>query len=77
MRCATVTESWPWCCTAANQDGHSEKMTTPSLEVQVKLYEAALAVAGVDAATVGVVEAHGTGIPVGDPLELGSLARSR
>jgi acyl transferase domain-containing protein len=34
----------------------------------------ALAVAGVDARTVGMVEAHGPGTPVGDPIEYASLA---
>ena len=37
--------------TAANQDGRSETLTTPSLDAQVAVYRAALAVAGVDADT--------------------------
>src|SRR5581483_411966 len=37
-------------------------------------YQAALAAAGVDARTVGMVEAHGPGTPVGDPIEYASLA---
>ena len=61
--------------TAANQDGRSVTITTPSLDAQADVYRAALAVAGVDAATVGMVEAHGTGTPVGDPLEFGGLAK--
>ena len=61
--------------TAANQDGRSETITTPSREAQVAVYRAALAAAGVDADAVGVVETHGTGTPVGDPLEFTGLAQ--
>jgi acyl transferase domain-containing protein/acyl carrier protein len=59
--------------TAANQDGRSETITTPSAAAQAAVYRAALEAAGVDPATVGMVEAHGTGTPVGDPLEFTSL----
>ncbi|ORA77921.1 type I polyketide synthase [Mycobacterium malmoense] len=59
--------------TAANQDGRSETITTPSSNAQVAVYRAALEVAGVDPAAVGMVEAHGTGTPVGDPIEFTSL----
>ena len=61
--------------TAANQDGPSPTITTPSLDAQADVYREALAKAAVDPATVGMVEAHGTGTPVGDPLEFGSLAK--
>ena len=60
--------------TAANQDGHTVNIVTPSRAAQVDGYRAALAVAGVDARTVGMVEAHGPGTPVGDPIEYASLA---
>ena len=60
--------------TAANQDGHTVNIATPSRDAQVAVYRAALAAAGVDAGTVGMVEAHGTGTPVGDPIEYASLA---
>ena len=61
--------------TAANQDGRSGNILTPSLDAHEVVYRAALAAAGVDAGTVGMVEAHGTGTPVGDPVEFRSLAR--
>ncbi|WP_172831227.1 type I polyketide synthase, partial [Mycobacterium asiaticum] len=60
--------------TAANQDGHTVNIVTPSADAQEAVYRAALAAAGVDPATVGMVEAHGPGTPVGDPLEYLSLA---
>ncbi|OBB92750.1 type I polyketide synthase [Mycobacterium sp. 852002-30065_SCH5024008] len=60
--------------TAANQDGHTVNIATPSRAAQTAVYRAALAAAGVDARSVGMVEAHGTGTPVGDPIEYASLA---
>jgi acyl transferase domain-containing protein/acyl carrier protein len=61
--------------TAANQDGRTVNIATPSEHAQASVYRAALAAAGVDANTVGLVEAHGTGTPVGDPIEYASLAQ--
>ncbi|OMC34843.1 polyketide synthase [Mycobacterium colombiense] len=60
--------------TAANQDGHTVNIATPSKTAQTAVYQAALAAAHVDARTVGMVEAHGPGTPVGDPIEYASLA---
>ena len=60
--------------TAANQDGHTVNIVTPSKPAQVAAYRSALAAAGVDPGSVGMVEAHGTGTPVGDPIEYASLA---
>nr|WP_309227868.1 MULTISPECIES: sulfolipid-1 biosynthesis phthioceranic/hydroxyphthioceranic acid synthase [unclassified Mycolicibacterium] len=61
--------------TAANQDGHTVNIATPSDAAQTAVYRAALTAAGVDPGTVGMVEAHGTGTPVGDPIEYASLAK--
>jgi polyketide synthase 5 len=60
--------------TAANQDGHTVNIVTPSRTAQVEAYRSALAAAGVDARTIGMIEAHGPGTPVGDPIEYASLA---
>ena len=60
--------------TAANQDGHTVNISTPSASAQTALYRAALQAAGIDAASVGMVEAHGPGTPVGDPIEFASLS---
>ncbi|QLH19723.1 type I polyketide synthase [Streptomyces sp. Rer75] len=59
---------------AVNQDGHSDGLAAPSPTAQRLLYEEALARAGIDARDVGMVETHGTGTPVGDPVEFTSLA---
>ncbi len=60
--------------TAANQDGRTVHIGTPSQQAQSAVYRKALAAGGVDPGTVGMVEAHGTGTPVGDPIEFASLA---
>ncbi len=60
--------------TAANQDGHTVNIATPSQAAQAAAYRTALAAGGVDATTVGMVEAHGPGTPIGDPIEYASLA---
>ncbi|GFG73622.1 polyketide synthase [Mycobacterium botniense] len=61
--------------TAANQDGHTVNISTPSEPAQVAVYQAALAAAGVDPRTISMIEAHGPGTPVGDPIEYSSLAK--
>jgi phthioceranic/hydroxyphthioceranic acid synthase len=60
--------------TAANQDGRTINIATPSQSAQVAAYRAALAAGGVEPATVGMVEAHGPGTPIGDPIEYAGLA---
>lgn len=61
--------------TASNQDGRTVNQSTPSSEAQAAACRTALAVAGVEADTVGLIEAHGTGTPVGDPIEYTGLAQ--
>lgn len=58
---------------AVNQDGATKGLTVPSTDAQRKVIEAALADAGLGYADVDVVEGHGTGTPVGDPIELEAL----
>ncbi|MFI2474182.1 SDR family NAD(P)-dependent oxidoreductase [Nocardia xishanensis] len=58
---------------AVNQDGATKGLTVPSEVAQRKLIRAALASAGLAAVDVDVVEGHGTGTPVGDPIELRAL----
>ncbi|WP_341891915.1 beta-ketoacyl synthase N-terminal-like domain-containing protein [Variovorax sp. YR752] len=60
---------------AVNNDGRSSgSMGTPSRAGQEALLRSAYADAGVAAADVSCIEAHGTGTRAGDPVELGALA---
>ena len=55
---------------ALNQDGASTGLTVPNGEAQEAVIREALHRAGVAASQIDYVETHGTGTPVGDPLEL-------
>jgi acyl transferase domain-containing protein/acyl carrier protein len=59
---------------AVNQDGRSNGLTAPNPIAQEALLRAALAAAHVKPGDVSYIEAHGTGTPLGDPIEIGALA---
>lgn len=59
--------------TAVNHDGRSQGLTAPSTAAQIALMRDALKNAGLDAAQVSYIEAHGTGTPLGDPIEMNSI----
>ena len=62
---------------AVNNDGAAKiGFTAPSIDGQVAVIEEALAVAEVDADTIGMVEAHGTGTSLGDPIEVAALTQA-
>ncbi len=62
---------------AVNNDGAQKAgYLAPSVDGQAECAAEALALAGVDAGTVGYIEAHGTGTPVGDPIELAALSQA-
>jgi len=61
--------------TAMNQDGRSNGLTAPNGQAQQALLASSLAKAGVAPAELGYIEAHGTGTPLGDPIECNSWRR--
>jgi len=60
--------------TAVGQDGRSAGLTAPSVQGQAMVLRRALDNAGVDPADVGLIETHGTGTSLGDPIEVEALA---
>jgi acyl transferase domain-containing protein len=54
-------------------DGRAKAMLAPRLEGQALAIGRAYQATGVDPRTVELVEAHGTGIPLGDVTEIGAL----
>ena len=58
---------------AVNQDGPSSGLTAPNGPAQEAVIRAALAQAGLAPHDIGCIEAHGTGTPLGDPLEVQAL----
>jgi acyl transferase domain-containing protein len=62
---------------AINNDGASKAgYSAPSIDSQAEVISEALVVAQVEADTIGMVEAHGSGTPIGDPIEVAALTRA-
>ncbi|WP_299529237.1 type I polyketide synthase, partial [uncultured Streptomyces sp.] len=58
---------------AVNNDGATSGLTVPGQAAQERVLREAYERAGVDPAQVQYVELHGTGTPVGDPIEAAAL----
>ena len=62
---------------AVNCDGKRKvNFTAPSVKGQADVIKAAYRAAGVEMETIGYLEAHGTGTPLGDPIEINALKQA-
>jgi acyl transferase domain-containing protein/acyl carrier protein/SAM-dependent methyltransferase len=62
--------------TAINHNGKTTGYTVPNPRAQRDLVRAAIAKAGVDPESITVIEAHGTGTELGDPIEIEGLSEA-
>jgi polyketide synthase PksL len=61
---------------AINAGGRTNGYTVPNSSAQSKLVSQALKRANVSAQDLSYIEAHGTGTPLGDPIEIAGLTRA-
>ncbi|WKD49180.1 SDR family NAD(P)-dependent oxidoreductase [Microbulbifer spongiae] len=61
---------------AINAGGKTNGYTVPNVQAQTKVITAALQDAGVSAADISYIEAHGTGTALGDPIEVAALSQA-
>ncbi|WP_415717911.1 amino acid adenylation domain-containing protein [Maridesulfovibrio sp.] len=61
--------------TAANHDGRSNGITAPNGDAQQKLLQQALDSAGLKQEQIQYLETHGTGTPLGDPIEVEAISK--
>ena len=62
---------------AVNNDGSLKiGYTAPSVDGQAEVIATAQAIADVDPETITYIEAHGTGTPLGDPIEITALTKA-
>lgn len=63
--------------TAVNNDGSAKVgYAAPSIQAQAEVIALAQATGGVDPESISYIEAHGTGIPLGDPIEIAALTQA-
>jgi len=62
--------------TAVAQDGRTSGLTVPNPAAQAQLMRMALDKANLDADDIDAIELHGTGTPIGDPIEVLGLSEA-
>lgn len=62
--------------TSVNHGGKTSGFTVPNPVAQAGVIRHALDIAQIDARAVGYIEAHGTGTPLGDPIEITGLSQA-
>ena len=58
-----------------NDGSHKVGFTAPGIDGQIRVIRTALTVAGVEPDQISYIETHGTGTPVGDPIEINALSK--
>jgi len=61
---------------AVNHGGRANFLTSPTVEAQADVIISALDKAKIDPSTISYIEAHGTGTPLGDPIEINGLKKA-
>ena len=61
---------------AVNNDGHSQGITAPRPQGQAEVIRQAYVNGGIHPETVSYVETHGTGTPLGDPIEVEGMVQA-
>ncbi|WP_419888930.1 SDR family NAD(P)-dependent oxidoreductase [Paenibacillus xylanexedens] len=56
-----------------NHGGKAGSLTAPNPKAQTSLLNSVYARAGINPSTINYIEAHGTGTPLGDPIEINAL----
>ncbi len=64
------------CSSAVNHGGRARQLTSPNPYAQASVIRQAIRRAGFDSTSVTYVETHGTGTPLGDPIETNALKRA-
>lgn len=62
--------------TGCNEDGRTQSITQPSSQAQERLIRETYRKAGLSMRYTRFFEAHGTGTPIGDPIEARAIGQS-